>query len=81
MGNLTFGDRVHAHLDIGIWMRNVGEPIIGELAFAYRVNDDNRGDLKAHKRADRFFVALQNAIPRWLAGGTTKTALVYGKPE
>ena len=81
MGNLTFGDRVHAHLDLGIWMRNVGEPIIGELAFAYRVNSENRSDKKAHKRADKFFVALQSAIPSWLADGTTKTALVYGKPE
>ena len=81
MGNLTFGDRVHAHLDLGIWMRNVGEPIIGELAFAYRVNSENRADKKAHKRADKFFVALQSAIPSWLADGTTKTALVYGKPE
>jgi len=81
LGNLTFGDRVHAHLDLGIWMRSVGEPIIGELAFAYRVNSENRADKKAHKRADKFFVALQNAIPSWLASGTTKTALVYGKPE
>jgi hypothetical protein len=81
LGNVTFGDRVHAHLDLGIWMRSVGEPIIGELAFAYRVNSENRGDRKAHKRADKFFVALQNAIPSWLADGTTKTALVYGKPE
>jgi hypothetical protein len=81
MGNLTFGDRVHAHLDLGIWMRSVGEPIIGELAFAYRVNSENRSDKKAHKRADKFFLALQSAIPSWLSDGSTKTALVYGKPE
>lgn len=81
LGNLVFGDRVQAHCDLAIWMRSVGEPIVGELAFAYRVNDQNREDRKAHKRADKFFIDLQLAIPRWLAPGSTKTALVYGKPE
>ena len=81
LGNLSFGDQVHAHCDLAIWMRNVGEPLIGELAFAYRVNDENREDKKAHKRADKFFVNLQHAIANWLAAGSTKTAMVYGKPE
>lgn len=81
LGNLSFGDQVHAHCDLAIWMRNIGEPLVGELAFAYRVNDDNRSDKKAHKRADKFFVDLQHAIANWLATGSTKTALVYGKPE
>lgn len=81
LGNLTFGDQVHAHCDLAIWMRSVGDPIVGELAFAYRVNDENRGDKRAHKRADKFYVDLQHALPKWLATGSTKTALVYGKPE
>ena len=81
VGNISFGDNVHAHCDLAIWMRSVGEPIIGELAFAYRVNDDNRDDKKAHKRADKFFLKLQHALIKWLATGSTKTALIYGKPE
>lgn len=81
IGNLSFGDGVQAHCDIGIWMRSVGDPIIGELAYSYRVTDANRVDSKAHKRADKFFEKLQLAIPDWLATGTTKTALIYGKPE
>jgi hypothetical protein len=81
IGNLSFGDGVQAHCDIGIWMRSVGDPIIGELAYSYRVTDANRADSKAHKRADKFFEKLQLAIPDWLATGTTKTALIYGKPE
>jgi hypothetical protein len=81
LGNLSFGDQVHAHCDLAIWMRSVGEPIVGELAFAYRVNDENRDDKQAHKRADKFFLHLQHAIPKWLASGSTKTALIYGKPE
>lgn len=81
LGNLVFGENVQAHCDIGIWMRSVGDPVIGELAFSYRVNNTNREDTKAHKKADKFFKQLQLAIPDWLASGTTKTALVYGRPE
>ena len=81
LGNLVFGESVQAHCDIGIWMRSVGDPIIGELAFSYRVNKTNRDDTTAHKRANKFFRQLQLAIPDWLASGTTKTALIYGKPE
>ncbi|MDO8693338.1 MAG: hypothetical protein Q7J51_04510 [Sheuella sp.] len=81
LGNLVFGESVQAHCDIGIWMRSVGDPIIGELAFSYRVNKTNRDDTAAHKKANKFFRQLQLAIPDWLASGTTKTALIYGKPE
>jgi hypothetical protein len=62
-------------------MRSVGDPIVGELAFAYRVTDENRGQVKAHKRADAFFSSLQFELENWLEIGRTKTALVYGKPE
>jgi hypothetical protein len=81
MGNLVFGDGVQAHCDIAIWMKSVGEPIVGELAFSYRVNDENRAQVKAHKRADKFFRKLQIELADWLEIGSTKTALVYGKPE
>jgi hypothetical protein len=81
LGNLVFGDGVQAHCEIAIWMRSVGDPIVGELAFAYRVTDENRAQVKAHKRADAFFSALQFELESWLEIGSTKTALVYGKPE
>lgn len=81
LGNLAFGAGVQAHCDIGIWMRSVGDPIVGELAYSYRVTDENRGDVQAHKKADKFFKQLQLALGDWLASGTTKTALVYGRPE
>jgi hypothetical protein len=81
IGNLVFGDGVQAHCEIAIWMRSVGDPIIGELTFSYRVNDANRGQAKAHKRADKFFKKLQVELSSWLEIGSTKTALIYGKPE
>jgi hypothetical protein len=81
IGNLVFGDGVQAHCDIAIWMKSVGDPIVGELAFSYRVNDQNRSQAKAHKRADKFFKNLQIELADWLEIGSTKTALIYGKPE
>lgn len=81
LGNLVFGDGVQAHCDIAIWMKSVGDPIIGELAFSYRVNDGNRQEHKSHKRADKFFKKLQIELADWLEIGSTKTALIYGKPE
>jgi len=81
LGTISFGTGVQAHVELAIWMRSVGEPIIGELAYAYRVTDENRNNVKAHLKADQFFRELQPAISDWLATGTTKTALVYGKPE
>jgi hypothetical protein len=81
LGNLVFGEGVQAHCEVGIWMRSVGDPIVGELAFSYRVNKENREETKAHKRADKFFQNLQGALSDWLEIGSTKTALVYGKPE
>lgn len=62
-------------------MKSVGDPMVGELAFSYRVNDENREQAKAHKRADKFFKKLQIELSDWLQIGSTKTALVYGKPE
>ncbi|MBU3577990.1 hypothetical protein [Polynucleobacter sp. UK-Kesae-W10] len=81
LGNLVFGDGVQAHCEIAIWMKSVGDPMVGELAFSYRVNDENRKQDKAHKRADKFFKKLQIELSDWLQIGSTKTALVYGKPE
>jgi hypothetical protein len=81
IGDLVFGENVQAHCDIAIWMRSVGDPIVGEVAFAYRINDNNRGSTKSHLRADKFFSELQLAMLNWIQIGSTKTALIYGKPE
>lgn len=81
LGNIEFSPNVSAHCDVAIWMRGVGEPIVGELAFSYRVNKQNREDTHAHKRADEFFKKLQFAISDWLMAGSTKTALIYGEDD
>lgn len=81
LGMIEFDDDVVAHCDLGVWFRAAGVPLIGELAYAYRVNTTNRKNRKAHARADKFFSRLQIALGDQLANGSTKTALVYGKPE
>jgi hypothetical protein len=81
LGNIVFGNGVQAHIDIAIWMRSVGDPMVGELSFAYKINKLNQSETKAHKRADKFFKKLQFQLVDWLEIGTTKTALIYGKPE
>lgn len=81
LGLIVFGDGVQAHCEIAIWMRSVGEPIVGELTFSYRVTDENRKQQKAHNKADKFFLKLQTELENWLQIGSTKTALVYEKPE
>ena len=81
LGIIEFDEDVVAHCDLGVWFRTAGVPLIGELAFAYRVNEKNRKNRKAHARADKFFGRLQTALGDRLATGSTKTALVYGKPE
>ena len=62
LGNIVFGPNVSAHCDVAIWMRSVGEPIVGELAFSYRVLKTNRDDSAAHQLADKFFKNLQLAL-------------------
>lgn len=81
LGNIAFSDKVHAHCEIAIWFHTVGDPMIGELAFAYRVHKSNRKDIKAHRLAEEFFKKLQQFFAKDIALGTTKTAMIYGSKE
>jgi hypothetical protein len=81
LGNIAFSDKVHAHCEIAIWFHTVGDPMIGELAFAYRVHKSNRKDIDAHRLADEFFKKLQQFFAKDIALGTTKTAMIYGSKE
>ena len=81
LGNIAFSNKVHAHCEIAIWFHTVGEPMIGELAFAYRVHKNNRKDIEAHRLADEFFKKLQQFFAKDIALGTTKTAMMYGSKE
>ncbi len=77
LGNISFSDKIHAHCEIAIWFRTVGEPMVGELAFAYRVRKNNHKDIATHRKADEFFRKLQQFFAKDIAQGTTKTAMMY----
>ena len=81
LGSIAFSNQVHAHCEIAIWFHTVGEPMIGELAFAYRVHKNNRKDIETHRLADDFFKKLQQFFAKDIALGTTKTAMMYGTKE
>ena len=81
LGTIVFSKSVHAHCDIAIWFRTVGDPMIGELAFAYHVDKRNRKDIDAHRAADEFFKKMQQFFAKDIAQGTTKTAMIYGSKE
>lgn len=81
LGTIAFSPTVHAHCELAIWFKGVGEPLVGELAFAYKVKKNNRNDKAAHKKADELFRNLQHMFAQHLFNGTTKTALLYGRKE
>ena len=78
IGILDFGDGTSATANVALWRaRGDHRPLIGE--FAYELKFKRRQDLreKALRRAEAFFVALQDAAKDWIALGATKTGVVY----
>jgi hypothetical protein len=75
---LDFGKGIEAKANVALW-RSRGDhaPLVGE--FAFQIKFKKRQDLsrKAMKRAEQFFVTLQEAAASWLLLGATKTGIVY----
>ena len=78
IGVIDLGDGLMARSNVGIW-RTRGEhrPLIGEFAFQIRFADRRDLTLDAMVRAERFFLALQNAATDYIALNATKTGIVY----
>jgi len=75
---LDFGKGVTAMANVALWRsRGDHRPLVGE--FAYQIKFRRRDELntKAMKRAETFFVSLQDAVKDWIALGATKTGVVY----
>jgi hypothetical protein len=78
LGQIDFHKGQVAKCDIALWRtRGDHKPLIGEFAFQARF--DRREDVheNARKRAEQFFISMQQASQAWLALGCTKTAMVY----
>jgi len=78
LGILDFGSGVTAVANVALW-RSRGEhrPLIGE--FAYQLKFKRREDLNDDvlRRAEAFFLGVQDAARDWIALGATKTGVVY----
>jgi hypothetical protein len=77
IGTLDFGG-IRAVANVALWRsRGDHRPLIGE--FAFQIKFKRREDLneQAMKRAEKFFLGLQEAAKSWIALGATKTGVVY----
>lgn len=79
LGMLHFGHGIEAKANVAVWRRRKDQkPLVGEFAFQCKFTRDDELHSKANKRAEKFFVALQQAVHDWVQLGTTKTRIVYG---
>lgn len=78
LGELDFGKGQVGKCDVALWRtRGEHKPLVGE--FAFQIKFERREDVheKARKRAEQFFITLQQDAESWLSLGTTKTGMVY----
>jgi hypothetical protein len=81
LGTLSFGHGISARASLAVWARPVPdrfEPLVAEFGYSTHVLHDDEKSEKGQRAADDFFKALQGPLHDYLAGGTTKTALIYG---
>ena len=78
IGILDFGKGITAVANVALWRaRGDHRPLIGELAFQLKFKKRQELNRKAMKRAEAFFLSLQQAARDWIALGATKTGVVY----
>jgi hypothetical protein len=78
IGTLDFGDGVVATCNVALWRaRGDHRPLIGEFAFQIKFRRREELNDRAMRRAEAFFLALQDEARDWIALGATKTGVVY----
>src|SRR5262245_18609317 len=79
VGVLDFGHGLTAKANVALWRTGVvGPSLVGELAYQCKFQRGEDVHVKARKRADELYLALQTAVRDWLAHGVTKPGVVYG---
>jgi hypothetical protein len=64
---------------VALWRaRGDHRPLIGEFAFQIKFKKSADVKERTRKRAEAFFLSLQQAAKDWIALGATKTGVVYG---
>lgn len=78
IGMLDFGKGVEAKANVAVWRRREDEKqLVGEFAYQCKFEREDERHAVAMKRAEQFFVLLQETASDWLSLGTTKTGTVY----
>jgi hypothetical protein len=78
IGMLDFGKGIAAKSNVAVWRtRGDMKQLVGEFAFQCKFKRKDEFHAKAMKRAEQFFISLQDAARDWVELGTTKTAAVY----
>jgi hypothetical protein len=78
IGIIDFGDRMSAKANVALWRaRGDHRPLIGEFAFQTRFRRREELREAAMRKAEGFFLSLQDAANDWLALTATKTGIVY----
>lgn len=78
IGSVDFGAGIGSVCNVALWRsRGDHRPLIGE--FGFQLKFKRREDLNelALRRAEAFFLGLQDAAKGWIALGATKTGVVY----
>ena len=78
VGELHFGHGLEAKANLALWRnRGTQEPMSAEFAFQCKFQRYDDLHQKSKKKAEHFFVYLQELARDWVQTGVTKTALVY----
>ena len=78
IGLLDFGKGIEAKANVAVWRtRGDEKQLVGEFAYQCKFEREDERHAVAMKRAEQFFVQLQETARDWLSVGTTKTGAVY----
>ncbi len=78
IGTLDFGAGISVIPNVALWRsRGDHRPLIGEFAFQIKFKRREDVNDQALRRAESFFLKLQDAAKDWITLGATKTGIVY----
>jgi len=78
IGTLDFGNGAVTTCNVALWRaRGDHRPLVGEFGYQLKLGRSGKLDDGVLRRAQAFFLALQDEARDWLALGVTKTAAVY----
>jgi hypothetical protein len=78
VGMFDFGKGIQAKANVAVWRtRGDEKQLVGEFAYQCKFEREDERHAVAMKRAEQFFISLQQTAGDWLSLGTTKTGTVY----